>query len=303
MSSPIADTGPREELVELGNGLHLHVCVWEPRRAHEDESAVEPLPFLLVHGLASNARTWDGVGRRLAQAGHLAVAVDQRGHGLSDKPEEGYGFDVVSADVRALIEKLGMQRPIVAGQSWGAAVRHPDVVRGIVLVDGGLDDLRDGFPDWDVCWERLAPPPLVGRPLADVEGYFRTNHADWPEEGIAGSLGNFEIRSDGTIAPWLSRDHHKAILHAMWEQRASELWRELRVPAMIVPVDGGDNDWTRAKRSGAMAAYSAARESGTPVRLQWFEGDHDVHAQHPKELTAAILDAERSGLFGGLRVA
>ena len=43
-------------------------------------------PFLLVHGLSSNSRVWDGVARRLAAAGHEVVAVDQRGHGRSEEP-------------------------------------------------------------------------------------------------------------------------------------------------------------------------------------------------------------------------
>jgi len=46
-------------------------------------------PFVLVHGLASNARLWDGVARRLAGAGHSSAAVDLRGHGRSDKPDTG----------------------------------------------------------------------------------------------------------------------------------------------------------------------------------------------------------------------
>ena len=50
----------------------------------------ERRPFLLVHGLSSNARTWDGVAAGLAAAGHEVVAVDQRGHGHSDSATDGY---------------------------------------------------------------------------------------------------------------------------------------------------------------------------------------------------------------------
>ena len=38
-------------------------------------------PFVLVHGLASNARTWDGVAAELTASGHPVVSIDQRGHG------------------------------------------------------------------------------------------------------------------------------------------------------------------------------------------------------------------------------
>jgi hypothetical protein len=133
-------------------------------------------------------------------------------------------------------------------------------------------------------------------PLSSVEVYFRSAHADWPEEGFEGSLGNFEIRQDQTIAPWLSRDHHKAILEAMWGQRTAALWAALRVPALIIPVDGGESEWTRAKRAGVAAALAATEAA---ARVAWFTGDHDIHAQHPAELTEAILAADCDGLLSG----
>jgi pimeloyl-ACP methyl ester carboxylesterase len=308
------DQQPRatDDRITVADGLGLRVLRWGGGAASGASGAsgapgAPGAPFLLIHGLASNARLWDGVGWRLAEAGRSAVAVDLRGHGHSDKPETGYDFETIAGDLAELIAALGsgFERPILVGQSWGAgvvldfAVRHSELTRGIVLVDGGLSEMKDAFPTWDVCWERLAPPPLVGMPLSDVEAYFHSAHADWPEEGLQGSLGNFEIRPDRTIAPWLSRDHHKAILQAMWGQNTSDLWRALRVPALIVPVDGGENDWTKSKRVGAEAAMAAARASGVPVRVVWFAGDHDIHAQHPAELTEAILSADREGFFAG----
>ena len=308
------ETIPVELRTRVAEAVELRVLRWEPSagpgpqvETSERASTGPAAPYLLVHGLASNARLWNGVARRLAGAGRRSAAVDLRGHGRSDKPETGYDFETMAEDLRLLIEALGpgFERPILVGQSWGAgvvldfAVRHPDLTRGIVLVDGGLTDLRDAFPTWDICWDRLAPPQLVGMPLASVEAYFRTAHADWPEEGFEGSLGNFEIRPDRTIAPWLSRDHHRAILESMWRQRTADLWSRLRVPALIVPVDGGESDWTKAKRAGAEAALAATEESGLPVQVHWFEGDHDIHAQHPAELAQAILSAERDGLFSG----
>jgi pimeloyl-ACP methyl ester carboxylesterase len=307
MVIPSNETNPVDRKVDVG-GISLRALSW-PARPDPDRGEGGLPPFLLVHGLASNARLWDGVARRLAEAGRDSVSVDLRGHGHSDKPDDGYDFETIARDLERLIGSLDLGRPIVAGQSWGAsvvldlAVRRPDLVRGIVLVDGGLTNLRDGFPSWDACWERLAPPQLVGLPLDTIQGWFREHHSDWPAEGIEGSLGNFDVRADGTIAPWLTREHHKAILRAMWEQRTVELWERLRVSALIVPVDGGDGAWTAGKRAGVEVALEAARRTGTPVRIEWFQGDHDIHAQHPAELVSAILEAERSGLFGEVRVA
>ena len=90
------------------------------------------IPFLLVHGLASNARLWDGVAEHLAAAGHESAAVDLRGHGESSQVGNGYDWATLAADLAEVLNSLGWQRAIAAGQSWGAnvtlefAARHPD---------------------------------------------------------------------------------------------------------------------------------------------------------------------------------
>ena len=296
MASEKAPVGARSERIAVADGVSLRVLRWEP-----DGPAASA--FVLVHGLASNARLWDGVARRLAAAGHPAVAVDQRGHGLSDKPANGYDLATVAGDLHALVAALRLDRPVLVGQSWGASVvletaaRYPESARGVALVDGHLTDLHDAFPSWEECWARLTPPPSTGLPREKIERWFAKEHPDWPAEGLEGSLGNFEVRPDGTVAPWLSLDHHREIVRSLWDERVPEIWPEVRVPVLILPVDGHDQIRTEAKRSGAAAALAALGRSGTPVRVEWFEGDHDIHAQRPVELVQALLQAVRDGFF------
>jgi pimeloyl-ACP methyl ester carboxylesterase len=289
----------RDERIPIGGGLSLRLLRWDAA-----DGTPPGAPFLLAHGLASNAHLWDGVARRLAAAGHLAVAVDLRGHGRSDKPDDGYDPVTIASDLGALIVALGLERPILVGQSWGAsvvletAVRQPESARGVVLVDGHLTDLRDAFPTWDECWARLAPPPSEGLPRDKIERWFRAHHPDWPDEGLAGSLADFEVRADGTVAPWLTLDRHKLILQAMWEQRISEAWQQVGLPVLILPVDEDDQIRTDSKRAGAVAAVAALEARAVPAQVVWFRGDHDIHAQRPAELAETILEACRSGLFG-----
>ena len=104
--------------------LTLHVREWRHDDADSNpgvDGSAKP-PFVLVHGLASNARTWDEVAPILAANGHRVIAVDQRGHGLSDKPEGAYDFAAVTADLHALLDELELEKPIIAGQSWGGNV-------------------------------------------------------------------------------------------------------------------------------------------------------------------------------------
>ena len=135
-----------QRTVTVAPGVDLSVIA---RDARPDMRA-----FVLVHGLASNARLWDGVGDRLAELGHASIAVDQRGHGRSSKPDDGYDFETVADDLAAVIEKALGRPAVVAGQSWGGNVvvelarRHPDLVSGIVCVDGGFIQLADTFPVW-----------------------------------------------------------------------------------------------------------------------------------------------------------
>src|SRR5262249_809727 len=138
----------------------------------------EERPVLLVHGLASNAHLWDGVSEHLAKAGHPVAAVDQRGHGRSSKPDAGYDFPTLTADLLLLLDALhwtGAGAPWVAGQSWGAnvvmelAVLCPESTTGLVLVDGGSIELASRFADWATCAAALAPPRLEGTKLSDFE--------------------------------------------------------------------------------------------------------------------------------------
>jgi len=278
--------------VPVADGVELAVDAWAP-------SDAEAAPFLLVHGLASNARMWDGVAAELVAAGHPAYTVDLRGHGRSSKPNGPYDVPTVAADVAILIECLGLDRPVVAGQSWGGnvvlelAARRADLLRGVACVDGGWLEPSREFADWDACREALSPPRLVGRRLVEIEGYMRSAHADWPETGIQGVLGNFEIRSDGTVAPWLTFDRHIKVLRGMWEHHPSELYSGLAVPVLLAPADGGGGDRVVRKRRDVEAAATIIPDA----RVRWFTGDHDIHAQHPAELAGVMDDLCANGFF------
>jgi pimeloyl-ACP methyl ester carboxylesterase len=283
--------GMQTRSIRVADGVELAADAWLP-------AAPTGVPFLLVHGLASNARTWDGVAARLVTYGHPVVSVDLRGHGRSSKPDGPYDVATVADDLAALIDALGLERPIVAGQSWGGnvvvelAARHPAAVRGIVCVDGGWLEPSREFPDWDACRAALAPPRLAGRRFSEIEGYVRSAHPDWPESGIRGTLANFEVSPDGTAAPWLTFEHHIAVLRGLWEHRPSERFPDLAVPVLLAPVDGGDSDWARRKRRDVEAAAAVIPDVG----VRWFVGDHDIHAQRPDELSSVMHEFATNGM-------
>lgn len=253
-------------------------------------------PVLLVHGLASNARLWDGVAGYLAAAGHPVAAVDQRGHGQSSKPDDGYDFGTITADLAVLVSELGWagRSPMVAGQSWGGnvvldlAANRSGVAGGITLVDGGTIELAARFADWPTAETALAPPPLIGTPYEAFERMVRSHHPDWPETGIAGSLANMEVLPDGTIRPWLSRENHMRILRRLWEHRPRELYPKVAVPVLVLMADDQANPrWMAGKRQEVAAAEAALARS----TVHWIEGDHDLHAQFPERVAGLIHEA------------
>jgi pimeloyl-ACP methyl ester carboxylesterase len=274
---------PVDEHVSVAPGVRLHT-----RRFGPVPRAGSPV-FLLVHGLASNARLWDGVGARLAADGHTAVAVDLRGHGESDRPDSGYGVATVADDLARLCEAAGLASPVVAGQSWGGnvvlelAARHPGVPRALALVDGGWIHLSDVFADFDACWAVLAPPVLTELAAATLRGRLRAMHPDWPDTGIDGALGNFEVRPDGTVRARLTRDRHRAVLHGLWEHRPREVYPKVDVPVLLMPAHGPEPAGTEDARTARNRALVREAEAALPrASVRWYPGaHHDLHAQHP----------------------
>src|SRR5262245_30029459 len=195
---------PAELRVPVAPGVTLHV----ERR----EGQPEAMPFVLVHGLASNLRLWDGVAEELHARGHTVVAVDQRGHGRSDAPDAPYDMEMAVGDLLALMQVLALRRPVVAGQSWGGNVvlelgwQEPDAVRGIACVDGGVIELADWFPTWEACLAALTPPRLDHLTRDELEKRMRAGSPQLPDRAIAAALECFRVREDGRVEPRLARD-------------------------------------------------------------------------------------------------
>lgn len=287
---------PTSEWHPVAEGVELHVLRWAP------VGPGDQVPFVLVHGLASNAWLWAGCGDHLAALGHPVVAVDLRGHGRSAKPDDGYDTATVTADLVALLGRLGHERPVVAGQSWGGnvvielAARAPDLVRGVVAVDGGTIELGDRFDSWAEVESSLRPPPIAGTSAARMLAMMRAAHPDWPHRGIEGAMANFEHLPDGTVRPWLTLERHLQILRGLWEHRPSALFPLLTVPVMFVPADSGMVAWTHDKEA-AIEAATGAMPPGL-ARTEWFRpADHDLHAQFPDRLAALLHEACHDGFF------
>lgn len=276
--------------------MRLRTLEWTPSEPNGEA-------IVMVHGLASNATLWQGAAESMVSLGHRAVAIDQRGHGLSDKPDDGYDMGTVTDDLALLIENLreeGMPKPVVAGQSWGGNVaielahRRPDLIRGVVAVDGGFLELREHFPDWELCATALRPPNLLGTHVDEFRKWIRNAHPDWPESGIEATVNNMEVLADSTIRPWLSLDRHLQVLRGLWEHQPTKLYPEIEVPVLFVPAEGEGGIFTATKRKALERATAQLPAS----KVEWFSpADHDLHAQFPERFARVVHDAIVEGFF------
>jgi len=251
-------------------------------------------PLVLLHGLASTSHIWDLTAPLLAQ-GCRVLALDQRGHGTTAKPDNGYDFKTFVGDLHAFVHETGLERPLVAGHSWGGNVAleygaaFPDEPRGLVLLDGGTFEVG-AYMNWEETLERLSPPPLAGVPLVDFKARLRGFFGDdllTPEvEAII--LRNFEVDAEERIYPRLSRELHLRIVRALWEQRPSQLYERVQCPVLILPVrwEGRDDPERLAIKAREIAL---AEKLLRDVQVIWFDDSlHDVPLQRPQELADTI---------------
>lgn len=107
--------------------------------AYEEAGSGAP-PLVFVHGFGSDHTSFAPQVERF-RAAHRVVAVDLRGHGASDAPQQDYTIAGFADDVAWLCEQLGLYRPLVVGHSMGGLValelgaRRADLVAGIALLD------------------------------------------------------------------------------------------------------------------------------------------------------------------------
>jgi pimeloyl-ACP methyl ester carboxylesterase len=290
MTEPRSEGGAPDSRMVRAGPVSLRVLNWSGRRGYR--------PFLLLHGLASNARFWEFVAARLSAAGHAVIAPDLRGHGQSDKPSAGYDFDTVADDVAALVGTVGIEDPIVAGHSWGGMIALHLATRtgiaGAALIDGGIAQISAApGATWEAAQAALTPPRLAGVRLDDFLRRLGTMHPEWVSDPQIRDivLANFEIRSDRTIAPHLTFERHMRIVRHIWDFPTYDEFDQVRCPILMIAArPPGDlhpeaKTYLDLKRRGELQARSRIAR----LEFVWMDTGHDIPLERPQELADRLL--------------
>lgn len=286
------------------NGLQFHYRDW---RGEGRDQRSKGQTVVLLHGLASNSHIWDLVAPILSDW-FAVVALDQRSHGETEGTDDGYDFTTIVRDLRLFLDALDIQRPLLAGHSWGGnvvlehAVAQPDNTAGLIFVDGGFINLqcREGVT-WEEIAERMAPPDLTLYTIDQLIARSKENRwADmWRHEVEAVLRSSFAPVEDGTIRPRLSRERHMKILRAMWDQRVSDSFPRVKAPVLILPARRDGEERPQNSNHPPKEESVARAESLLPrSRTIWMENSiHDVPLQRPELVARAIIQATEDGFF------
>ncbi|HEV3469869.1 MAG TPA: alpha/beta hydrolase [Pyrinomonadaceae bacterium] len=257
----VVSAPPRFAFASLPTGVRL-------RYAEQGDPAGRPVIFL--HGYTDSSFSFSRV-LPLLDPAYRAFALDQRGHGDSERPAGGYALRDFAADVVAFMDELGLERAALVGHCMGSLVAQrvaldaPRRVSGLVLVSSmtsarrieGVEELRQGIEEFD------------GAVSAEFAREFQagTVHRPVPEEFMDGVVAEslkvparvWRATMDGLLAddhaPRLGRIRTPALL--LWGDRDALLGRAeqdalaatLGGPELVVyPETGHSPHWEQPER-------------------------------------------------------
>lgn len=126
---------------------------------------------ILLHGLGSSLKTYDKVSPELSDK-YRVISYDQRGHGTSVARGEDYSTYQMAADLKVLVDHLGLKKVHLVGHSLGArtamrfADMYPEFVQSLVFEDMDMRQRQDPAP------EKVAKHLRLARAFAGMHSYY-----------------------------------------------------------------------------------------------------------------------------------
>lgn len=256
------------------HGAEFHYAEWS-------RAGLAP-PVLLLHGLGSNSRYWDRVSDHLRD--RRLVALD-----LPHESPDGAAAGELLQDIRFAMQQLELDRPVVAGHSWGAALaldfvaRNPTLAAGLVFVDGPVMGVAPIFT-WEEVQARMQPElhrystvdEAVAKTRAELREAWGEDLRPFVEAGL---------RRDGEwLRPRLTDEVRHQILRDLYLADAEELWRNVSVPAAALIARKSDARISRSTDSG----MQRLGEIAPWVDIKRIDVPHDIPLYAPAEVALEI---------------
>ena len=238
---------------------------------YEEHGAGEPI--LCIHGTGSSAALWVDAAAELASHGRTIV-YDRRGCSRSERPEP-YVTNVQqhTDDAAALIDALAAAPAIVIGRSHGGdiavdlALRYPDRVRALALLEGGGFSLSEAFMRWDAELAEQAVAAAAVDVSTVAETVFRIILGDAGWEGLPMPVKQL-FAANG---PAIVAEFRGGPLDVSAEQLGS-----IDRPTLLVA--GEDSPPAFADVTNLVAAAMPR------AKVEWVAGGHLINPAHPAVL-------------------
>jgi pimeloyl-ACP methyl ester carboxylesterase len=247
------------------------------------EQRGEGVPIVLLHGLTATRRYVVMGSRVLERSGYRTISYDARGHGHSSPAPtaDAYTYELLAADLQAVLDDQGIERAALAGASMGAqtalrfALDSPERVLALGLITPAFDPQAPARPDAYAGWDALAQGLREG----GVEGFLDAYDLDTIPERFRETVATvLRQRLSAHDRPLVVAD----ALEAVPRSRPFESWSELEtieVPTVVIASrDEPDpsHPLAVAERYAAMIpdARLVVEDPGPPVRspIAWQGG-------------------------------
>jgi pimeloyl-ACP methyl ester carboxylesterase len=273
---PVSPEPPERRSVSAG-GLTLSYLDWGGPAAQ---------PLLFLHGGALTAHTWDVVCLALRGA-YRCLALDLRGHGESEHAADGdYRLDAFAGDVHAVLDALGLELPVLVGNSLGgqaallAAAARADL-GGVVLVDVGPSPGRTA----SARIVRAIDAPEEFATLDDVVRRAAVLNPAREPAALRDSLpNNLRTLPNGRLTWKYDWRAFAGLTDEVFEQRAELLWSALdRLRCPLLVVRGGDSDVLTDAQVEELRARHPSVETDVVA-----DAGHTIQGDNPGGLVRAM---------------
>ena len=253
-------------------------------------------PAVLLHGLASSANWYDLVSPHLRNH-YRIISPDQRGHGQTTQAPDGYDWGTLTQDVVGLMDLLGIPKAAVFGHSWGATValnvaaRAQDRVTALGLIDGGTSRGSGVKENWEDVKARSRPRNISGTREEFLDRLRNQLSFCWSDqvERIVQTMVYED--GDGAMQDILRPENHIQVMHAMWDEPASEAYPNVLCPTVIIPAGPAPQSAGNERSLVKQERVADAEQSIKNSRVRWIpETVHDIGYHKPEELAQVIRE-------------